>query len=180
MRILAIDDSPAVVGKVLCIGVLTNGSAVEGVLSFHVAEDGEDAAEKMVAAVRKSRFGKHVRLVMTNGVTFGGLNILDVERIVAELHVPWIGVVRRRPGEGRMAAAVGKAFSDKRLISRKIVLLRNSGAAHAAGKVFFQAKGLGAEEAMRLLLGCGGYPEGLRLAHLIATAVVKGESHGRS
>lgn len=180
MRVLSIDDSPAVKGRVLCIGVMTNGENIEGVLAFHIEEDGDDATEKLVQAMKRSRFGRHVRLIMTNGVTFGGLNILDVQKIVADLGVPWIGVVRRQPREGAMKRAVEKAFADKRLISRKLVLLRNAGETHSAGKIFFQAKGVDAGKASKLLTGSGGYPQGLRLAHLIATAIVKGESHGRS
>ncbi|MFH1106601.1 MAG: DUF99 family protein [Candidatus Micrarchaeota archaeon] len=179
MRILCIDDSPPdALGRVLCVGVMTRDKEVEGVLTFRVRRDGTDSADELIAAVEKSRFAGHAKIIVTNGVTFGGLNLLDVRKIVGELGVPWVGVVRRRPSDGAMGKALAAAHDDKRLLRRKLVLLENAGENHSAGNTFFQAMGIGPEEAGRLLKG--GYPGGLRLAHLVATAVAEGESHGRS
>ncbi|MFH0972054.1 MAG: DUF99 family protein, partial [Candidatus Micrarchaeota archaeon] len=60
LRILAIDDSPFSKkrGKTECIGVLSNGGNVEGIINFQVGTDGEDAAEKIIKAIMGSRFGK--------------------------------------------------------------------------------------------------------------------------
>jgi len=165
--------------NVLCTGVVSNGEKIEGIIGFRVEKDGNDATEKTINAIKNSRFGRQVRAIIMHSVTLAGLNILDVKRISGELKIPIICVTKEKPKEGEIEKAIGKVFG-KRTAERKLELLRNAGSFHKTKNFHFQIYGITEKEANGILNQWKGYPEPLRIAHLIGSAMVKGESKGRA
>ncbi|WP_297475700.1 DUF99 family protein [Thermococcus sp.] len=165
-------------GKTVLIGVVMKGSQeVVGVLSRWITVDGRDATDVMIDAVLSSRF-KDLRVILLRGVTYGGFNIVDVERIYRETDLPVVVVVRKKPDLKAMESALRKHFPDA---EERIELLRGAPPLFEIlpGKLYLQAVGVDertAEEIVRVATKTGLIPEPLRLAHMIASAVMTGES----
>ncbi len=182
VRILAIDDSPCgrAGGHCVCVGVLSNGGVVEGVLTFGVRRDGNDATDKIMQTVRKSKFGRLVKLLMLHSVTVAGLNIVNICKLNSDLQMPILCITREKPTENSLSEAIKKVFKDGRSRKGKLLALEAAGKIREHNKMYFQSIGLTEKEAFSILDSFGAYPWNLRLAHLIATAIVSGESHGKA
>lgn len=164
--------------KTILIGVVMKGSQeVVGVLSRWITVDGNDATDAMIDAVNSSRF-KDLRVVMLKGITYAGFNVVDLERLHSETGLPVVVVVRKRPDLGAMEAALRKHFTDA---EGRIGLLRKAPSLVelVPERLYIQAVGLEADtaaEIVRVTTKTGLIPEPLRLAHMIASAVMRGES----
>jgi len=176
-RVLGIDDSPFTKEdeRVLVVGVVWREGAVEGVLSTHVARDGLDSTEKLERMVGSSKFLPQIRLIVMHGVTLAGFNIVNIRDLSEKLSVPVIGVTRKRP----CTAAVGKALRNFPDCGERLELIRSAGPVVRIGTIHAQLAGIGADEARKFLSSFEGIPEPVRLAHIIGSGVVRGESHGK-
>jgi endonuclease V-like protein UPF0215 family len=178
IRILAIDDSHFTKedGRALAVGVVGRPGVIEGILSFRVAVDGNEATRALIHRVRTSKFAGQIKLIVTNGITLAGLNMLDLEEISERLRVPVVSIVRRRPHKTRLEAAIRKSGKDVRV---KLALLKKLNANLSIKRVeglYVQPAGI-SNEAFKPMQANAYYF--LRLAHLIASGVAKGESRGR-
>lgn len=164
--------------KTILIGVVMKGSQdVVGILSRWIEVDGTDATEKMIDAVVNSRF-KDLRVIMLKGITYAGFNIVNIEKLSRETGLPVIVVIRKKPDLKAMEDALKKHFRDA---EERIKLLRKGGEIRELipGKLFYQAYGIEpktAEEIIKITQKSSLIPEPLRLAHMIASAVMTGES----
>ncbi|WP_456366579.1 endonuclease dU [Thermococcus sp.] len=165
-------------GRTLLVGVVMKGALeVVGALSRWISVDGWDATEAMVDAILNSRF-KDLRVIMLKGVTYAGFNIVDLGRLHRETGLPVVVVVRKRPNLRAMEEALRKHFPDS---ERRIRLLRSAPPLFELipGKLYIQSVGVDLEtaaEIVRVTTSNGLIPEPLRLAHIIASAVMTGES----
>ncbi len=187
VRILGVDDGAFKKFKdhtTTLIGVVyRGGSYLEGVLQETITVDGDDATDRIVEMVAKTRHRGHLRVIMLSGITFGGLNIVDIEQVFAETKLPVIVVTRRLPD----IKAVDKAVSRVPNPAAKKERLLKGGAFHriidARGAIVIQKTGLTLEDAkeiLRLSTVRGLMPEPLRVAHLIASGITTGDSKGRA
>jgi len=164
--------------KTILVGVIMKGSQdVVGVVTRWIEVDGRDATEKMIEAINSSRF-KDLRIIMLKGITYAGFNVVDVEELSRETRLPVIIVIRKRPDLQAMEKALKKHFSDA---EERISLLHKAGKIKelTPGKLYYQAIGVSydqTEEIIRLTQKSSLIPEPLRLAHMIASAVMSGES----
>ncbi len=165
-------------GKTVLIGVVMKGAEeVVGILARWITVDGSDATSLMVDAINSSRF-RDLRIILLKGITYGGFNVVDVERLSAETGLPVIVVIRKRPDIDAMESALRKHFRDS---DRRIELLRKAPTVRelVPGRLYYQCYGLSEEtarEIIRTTTRSGFTPEPLRLAHMIASAVMTGES----
>jgi hypothetical protein len=183
-RVLGIDDMPFAFSDTVTdiIGaVMRGGVYLEGVLKTTITVDGNDATEKIVAMVTSSRHYGQLRFVMIDGAALGGFNVVDCHRIFAETHIPAMTVTRRKPDFTAMCRALVAHFDDWR--PRWETLLRHTvEKIGTAAPVYVARAGLSRSEAAELISLCtvrGVIPEPVRVAHLIATGIKKGESRGR-
>ncbi|NJE08070.1 DUF99 family protein [Thermococcus sp. M39] len=164
--------------KTILIGVVMKGSQeVVGILVRWIEVDGRDATEKMIDSIVNSRF-KDLRVIMLKGITYAGFNIVDIEKLSKETGLPVIVVIRKRPDLKAMEDALRKHFPDA---EERIKLLRKGGEVRELipERLFYQAYGLEpktAEEIIKITQKSSLIPEPLRLAHMIASAVMTGES----
>ncbi|GAB6136718.1 endonuclease dU [Thermococcus prieurii] len=164
--------------KTVLFGVVMKGSKeVVGAVSRWITVDGTDATEKLIDAVNESRF-KDLRVVMLKGITYGGFNVVDLERLHRETGLPVIVVVRTRPDLNAMELALRKHFPDW---EERVELLRKAPPLFEMipGKLYVQALGVSPEvafEVVRVTTKTGLIPEPLRLAHIMASAFMTGES----
>lgn len=165
-------------GKTVLVGVVMKGALdVVGVLTRWIDVDGRDATERMVEAVKSSRF-RDLRVILLKGITYAGFNVVDVEALYSETGLPVLVVVRKRPDVMAMEKALRKHFPDA---EERIALLRKAPPLKELipGKLYYQAVGLlerEAEEIIKTTQRSALIPEPLRLAHMIAGAIMTGES----
>jgi endonuclease V-like protein UPF0215 family len=164
--------------KTILIGVVMKGALeVVGVLARWITVDGNDATDSMIDAVNSSRF-KDLRVILLKGITYAGFNIVDVERLWEETGLPVIVVVRKKPDIEAMENALRKHFPDA---EDRIKLLKKAPplVEIIPDRLYVQAAGVDgktAEEIVEVTTRTGLIPEPLRLAHMIASAVMTGES----
>jgi hypothetical protein len=181
-NLIGFDDasfSHAEVGNVPVVGTIFTGLHLTGVVMGQVEKDGADATEKLAQLVAGSRFAKHIQLVMLQGIALAGFNVVDVAELHARLGLPVLVVSRKMPN----LASIQKALlAQVREGAQKWALIEKLGQPEPAGKVYIQRAGLTPEEARAVVERFaihGHIPEPLRVAHLIAGAVARGQSRGR-
>jgi len=83
IRILGIDDGPFTKDdkEVIVIGVVYRGGEfIDGLLRTFVEIDGLDATEKLAKMINSSRHKQQLKVIMLDGITLGGFNIVDVKK----------------------------------------------------------------------------------------------------
>jgi len=156
---------------------------VEGVLFTSCSVDGDDAGKVIEAMVRGSRFREQVRLIMIDGVALGGFNVVDIQELNGSLNVPVITVSRNEPDLVSIESALKAHFPDWRRRLEIIVRNKVREVELPEGKVFLASVGIEEKDADAMVRRCtvrGCLPEPVRLAHLMATALVRGESKGKA
>src|SRR5512137_843446 len=186
VRILGIDDSPFSfgTGRALVVGAVVRIPAyIEGVMRTEVEVDGLDSTQRIVDMVSRSRYKDQLKAILIDGIALAGFNIIDIEQLHYELKIPVLTVTRDRPDMRAIRGALRKHFVDWKerytLVTR--LPLKKIETEHKP----LWASGLGLEwqefeEIVSVSTVRGAVPEPLRVAHLVATAMTVGESHGRS
>jgi hypothetical protein len=180
-NIIGFDDAPfpaAHTGAVRVVGTVYAKARLDGILIGDVQRDGTDAARKLARMVAQSKFAPGVQLLMLQGIALAGFNVVDVFDLNARLQLPVLVVARRRPD----MAAIRSALMKLRGGRRKWALIERLGPMEAIENVYVQRVGLTIEQAGAALRQCtftGHIPEPLRVAHLIAGAITRGQSSGR-
>ena len=88
IRVLGIDDgafTPHVEGLATVVGVVFRGGYwLDGVISTKVEVDGFDATDKIVSMITASPHYKQLRVILLNGVTCAGFNVVDIKKLYEE------------------------------------------------------------------------------------------------
>jgi len=188
IRIVGFDDAPFIPrtkGKVPIIGtVFRGGNYMDGAFKIEVSIDGMDATKTLIKLLNQSKHKEQLRIIMLKGITFGGFNMIDISKLYNETNLPVIVVNRKKPDLEKIKIAL-KNFND---FEKRWKCVENAGKIHKMKiekikNIYFQFKGLSQEEVEKIIkLSCTRslIPEPLRVAHLIASAVIKGESGGRA
>lgn len=187
IRILGIDDGPFRIrshDKIPLIGtIFRGGDYIEGVLKTEIEVDGSDATDCISEMVNSSRHKQQIRVIMLDGITVGGFNIIDIKKLFENTGIPIIVVTRKMPDKDAVKKAI-ENFKDK---DEKLKALDSAGEIHKidlnSGSVFIHLCGVSLADAnkiIKLSVIRGLIPEPIRVSHLIASAIVKGESIGRA
>ena len=181
-NIIGFDDAPFThddVGPVPVVGTVFTGLKLTGVVVGAVQKDGSDSAQQLADLIAGSRFAEHVQLVMLQGIALAGFNVVDVFHLHERLKLPILVVSRKLPD----LAAVRKALTTQIYDGeQKWAVIEQLGPLEPAGSVFVQRVGLTLEQASQVIERFSVHshiPEPLRIAHLIAGAIVNGQSRGR-
>lgn len=186
IRILAIDDGSFSFGdeKTPMVGVVMRlPGYVEGVMVSHVTIDGMDSTGQLLKMLSGSRYLDQVKLIMLDGAALGGFNVVDITQLFDELAIPIITVTRDRPDYVELEKALKKHFDDwmERLTLMRRVEPKEFHTGDSTlwiGSIGIDRDGI--EEILKLATVQGALPEALRIAHLIASAISRGESRGRA
>lgn len=182
IRAIGFDDAPFPRrggARVHLAGVVCSGTRFEGMVWGHVRRDGWDATEVIVRLLLGGKFLPQLHLVLLDGLSFGGFNLVDLEALASRLGRPCAAVMRRPPDLG----AVERALRRLPRPERRLRLLRRAGPVHLVPPFAFQVRGAEpgpVAEALARLTDRGHVPEPLRLAHLVGAAVRLGESGRRA
>lgn len=165
-------------GRVPVVGAVFASTRFDGVLLGSVERDGDDATAVFARLVRHSRFYEHVQVVFLQGITFGGFNVVDVPALSAQLRRPVLVVARRQPNWEKLRQALCEKIAGG---AAKWRVLEQLGPMEPVAGVYVQRCGLSLEDARSIIQRTalwGRLPEPLRVAHLIAGAIARGESRG--
>lgn len=182
IRAIGFDDAPfprRAHVHVPLVGVVCAGTRFEGMVLGRVIRDGASSTGEIVRLLRDGKFLPQVHVVLLDGIAFGGFNVVDLRALAEALERPCVAVMRKRPD----LAAVERAIAALPGAKRKLAALRRAGPIHHAAPFFFQVQGASPEDIARVLptiTDRGHVPECLRLAHVIGTALVTGQSGRRA
>ncbi len=160
-------------------GVVCRGTRFEGMVWGCTTKDGATATDEIIRLLRDSKFAEQVHIVLLDGLTMGGCNVVDLPRLAAEVAAPAVAVMRHRPNLERFKYVVDR-LPDPEERWRRVLA---AGPIHEIGQSVFQVSGEEPETVARVLKRLtieGKVPEALRLAHLIGAAITTGESGKRA
>jgi len=184
IRVLGIDDGifvPHTKGTIDVIGVVYRGGYwLDGVMRTEVTIDGMDATEKIAAMIKKSPYYEELRIVILNGITFAGFNVVDINKLFKTVNLPVIAVTREKPDLEK----IKKALENLPECERRWQTIENAGKIIAVQTrnteeaVYMQIAGVSREDAEKILKSTStrsNIPEALRVAHIIASGLTQSE-----
>jgi len=186
IRLLGIDDSPFTFTEkyATVIGVVMRGGEyIECVLKNQVTVDGSDSTYICKEMIKNTRHRKQLKAMMLDGISLGGFNVVDIEEIYADTKLPVITITRDKPDFKKIKKALQKNFDDwkERLSVMKKGRLHSVKTLHKP--IYIKCVGVSLEEAKEIIKIStirGVVPEPIRMAHLIASGITKGESYGKA
>lgn len=181
-HLLGVDDAPFQKGQlqpVPIVGALMEGAdLVEGVAVGAFPVDGDEVTEHLASWITGLRFHPSIQGVVLGGITIAGLGVVDAEQLAARLGAPILIVTRRSPVDAPLIRALESAGLQERIA----VVRRSPRARSLADGLSLACAGIDPEAGARLVRAAirkAQLPEPLRIAHLIARALVDGQSRGR-
>ena len=185
VRILGIDDASFNLyedKKTILIGAIFRGGEwLDGVLKTEIAVDGNDATEKLVGMGKNTRH-KDLRVIMLDGITFGGFNVANIKKIYEETGLGVIVVVRKLPDFWKIEKVIKRYdYYEERKEGIRIAGTPKKVETKPGKFIYIQCRGIKYEDAeyiVKLTATRSLIPEPIRAAHLIASGVALGESRG--
>jgi hypothetical protein len=162
--------------RALAVGVVMRAQVVEAVLSTNIAVDGDDATAVLTKAFRDAP--QRPGYILLNGLTFGGLNVVDIRALSEQTGAAVISVTRQKPDERAFSAAlehVPNSVAKQRRVANAGEMCHST--------VYFQCAGVTPQAAAEFIEANtfnGKIPECIRLAHLVAQGISRGVSSGRA
>ena len=156
------------------IGVICQGVRMVNVVKADITIDGYDGTETLINLVKET--GNSVQIVLTHTITFGGFNIIDLEKVYSELRKPIIAINDREVNLEAVTQALKQKFPAN--YQEKIQHIINAGdlyqveipTAGGPTNVYFHSKGInarGVESLLEKVCIDSKFPECLRMAHLV-------------
>ncbi|WP_455392721.1 endonuclease dU [[Eubacterium] cellulosolvens] len=184
IRVIGIDDGPFKFSqpKVIVIGVVMRPPQyIEGICRTRVSVDGTDANAVLTKMINKSNYKDQLRLIMLDGVALGGFNVVDIEKLYQSIEIPVTTISRTKPRLELIKRTLKTHFSDWKARWESINNLEMVQVNTNYSPIYIKFIGISKTEVqrfIRLTTVRGVLPEPIRVAHLIATAMIKGESAG--
>lgn len=151
---------------------------MDGLVSCYVKKDGIDATDKLIEMINNTKFKPQLQYILLDGIAVAGFNIIDVKTLSKKTKLPVIVVIRDYPKFDEIISALKKLKMDY-----KIKLIEKAGKVEKIGKIYAQLINIELEEAeslFKILCTNSFIPEPIRVAHIIGSGLIKGESHGRA
>ena len=178
IRVLGVDDGkfvPHTKGAVIVVGVVFRGGCwLDGVMHTRVELDGFDATEQIASMINGSPHCKQLRLVMLNGITLAGFNVVDIKKLSLATKLPVIALTRDKPD----LEAIRNAVNNLPRSEERWRMILEAGEIHEVcchGKqIYMEIAGISlvdAREIVELTSTTSSFPEPLRVAHLIASGI---------
>lgn len=160
------------------IGIICQGTRLVNVMRDEISIDGDDATDTLIRLVHPHV--KEIQYILTDTITFGGFNIIDMDKIYAETQKPIIAITEKQVNLESVEAALKKNFPKR--YPEKMLKIIIAGelyeteilTAGGVSKVFYHVKGASHQEVNNLLERVcidSKLPESIRIAHLIGKAL---------
>jgi len=182
IRVLGVDDGdfiPHTKGLVDVVGVVYRGGYwLDGVMRTQVEVDGTDATEKITAMITGSPHYDQIRVVVLDGVTFAGFNVVDIRELFKRVKLPIITLTREKPN----LEEIRRALENLPQFEGRWEAMKNAGktievyAREGEHPVYMQIAGISEKDAEKIVKNTStrsNVPEALRVAHIIASGLAK-------
>jgi len=137
----------------------------------------------LIDMVNKTKHKKQLKSILIDGVAFCGFNVINIEKIFLETGIPVITITRDKPDFKKIKNALKKNFTDWQ---SKFDIIE-TGTLHKIktnfNPIYIKCFGISIKEAkeiIKLSTIRGVIPEPIRVAHLIASGITRGESYGKA
>jgi endonuclease V-like protein UPF0215 family len=178
IRVLGIDDgkfTPHTQGSVIVVGVVFRGGySIDGVMHTTIAIDGLDATEKLTSMINASPHCKQLRLVMLNGITFAGFNVVDIKKLNVATKLPVLALTHEKPDLN----GIHEALKNLPNAEERWTMVLEAGEIHEVinkgTKIYVETAGISLADTQKIIAltsSRSSMPEPLRVAHLIASGV---------
>jgi len=150
--------------------IFRGGQFLDGLLSATIKKDGNDATQKIAGSIMKSRHYGQLSIIMLDGISFAGFNLVDIKKLNRETGLPVIAVQRNKPDLMKFKKALN-IFPDHK---KRKDIVKKAGKIYNFEKIFYQKCGLNNRDCIDLLkLTCtrANIPEPIRVSHLIASGL---------
>ena len=186
IRLLGIDDSPFTFNDKYCVVigvVMRGGDYLECVLRNQVKIDGNDATFVCKDMIENTRHKKQLKAVLLDGIALGGFNVVDINELYNDTNLPILTITRDKPDFEKIKLALKKNFGDWKerwnIMSKgELYEVKTS-----HNPIYVKCVGMNIKEAkeiIKLSTIRGVVPEPIRVAHLIASGIIRGESYGKA
>jgi hypothetical protein len=178
IRVLGVDDGkfvPHTEGSAIVVGVVFRGGCwIDGVMHTHIAIDGLDATERLSTMINGSPHCKQLRLVMLNGITFAGFNMVDIKKLNSATKLPVIALTPEEPD----LDSIHKALYNLSNAEERWKMVLAAGEIHEVHckgkKIYMEVAGISEADAQKIVeltstRSC--FPEPLRVAHFVASGI---------
>jgi endonuclease V-like protein UPF0215 family len=182
IRVLGVDDGdfvPRAKGLVNVVGVVYRGGYwLEGVMRTEIEVDGMDANEKIAQMIRISPHYDQLRVVMLDGITFAGFNVVDIKKLFEMVKLPVIAVTREKPDLKK----IKEALKNLPEYEKRCAAIKSAGeifevqSRKASEPIYMQIAGISESDAEKIVKSTStrsSIPEALRVAHIIASGLTK-------
>jgi len=178
IRVLGIDDGkfiPQTKGSVLIVGVVFRGGcSIDGVMHTRIKIDGLDATEKLALMINNSPHYNQLSLVMLNGITFGGFNVVDLKKLHLATKLPILALAHDKPDLN----GIHEALKNLPKAEERWGMILEAGKIHAiinkGTTIYLETAGISFDDSEKIIILTStrsSLPEPLRVAHLIASGV---------
>lgn len=182
IRVVGFDDAPFAKRRgasVPIAGVVCADTRFEGMLWGRARRDGWNSTDVISSMLEGSKFRDQVRVVLLDGIAVGGFNVIDLPKLHQRTGLACVSVMRRAPDLAAIRAVIERLPDPP----RRLDLLARAGEILHSGPFTYQVQGETPAVTAELLARFtreGHVPECLRMAHLIGSAVMLGESGRRA
>jgi endonuclease V-like protein UPF0215 family len=180
IRVLGVDDgkfAPHTNTETHVIGVVFRGGYwLDGLLHTRIVVDGFDATSKISTMIIESSHSKQLRVIMLNGLTFAGFNVVDIKALNLATNLPVITITREKPNLAEIYDAL-QNLPDR---ERRWKMILKAGepseifTMNRKTRLYIQTAGITKEDAERIVRFTStrsSIPEPLRVAHIIASGL---------
>lgn len=185
VRAVGIDDAPFKFTQTNCkvfFVVVRAPNYIEGMFCTKVTVDGLDATEKIIEQLKSSRFFEQLDVIFLDGCTVAGFNVVDIKAIYKAVGVPVITVTRKEPDLGEIGNTLRKKFTDWEQRLAMITKTKLNCVEAVRNPVYVGIAGMDLSTAKLFLKRFtvqGSIPEPIRIAHMLGSLFVKGETKGK-
>jgi len=182
IRVLGIDDGrfvPRTKGTVDVVGVVYRGGYwFEGVMHTKITIDELDATEKIAGMIESSPYYRELRVVILDGITFAGFNVVDLSKLSRRVDLPVMSVAREKPD----LEEIRRALKNLPEFELRWQAMENAGelfeveTRNGENPVYIQIAGILLEDAEKIMKRTStrsNIPEALRVAHIIASGLTR-------
>ena len=160
--------------KTQLIGIVCQGTRMVNAVKKEILIDGDDATEALVELVKLNL--NHIQYILTDTITFGGFNIVDLDEIYNRTKKPILAITEREVDLELVKNTVSNKFPNnfkiklQKIINAGNLYETNIITAGGISKIYFHSKGIKKTEVEMLLEKIcidSKLPESVRLAHII-------------
>ncbi len=171
VKALAIEDAPFDFSskETFAVGVVMSARGIlDKVAKARIRVDGNDSTDMIIRMFQEVK-DPSVQYIFLNGVSLGGFNLVDIDKVSSQTKVPVMCFARGKPDLDAMMQVVAEKFPDSRQKMERVQALdpEESG----VGQIYLNCSNISLDEAksvMKHFTIKGDIPEPLRVAKMIA------------